>query len=154
MITEKVLDHGLTIPLFYLLQHLPNASVLPIGFCDADFKTHLEFGSLLKEQIMNSTKRVAVIASGDLSHALTTDAPAGFSPAGQEFDMKVQELLATQNTAGFLQLDPELVKNSAECGFRTFLMLMGILRGVHYTYQSYAYEAPFGVGYLTANFVI
>jgi AmmeMemoRadiSam system protein B len=154
MITEAPMDHGLTIPLFYLMPHLPNVTVLPIGFCDADPKTHLEFGSLLKDQIMNSTKRVAVIASGDLSHALTTDAPAGFNPAGPEFDAKIQELLAAQNTTGILQLDPEMVKNSAECGFRTFLMLMGVLRGVHYTYQSYAYEAPFGVGYLTANFAI
>ncbi len=154
MITENILDHGLTVPLFYLTPHLPNVTILPIGFCEADAKTHLDFGSLLKEQIMNSTKRVAVLASGDLSHALTTDAPAGFNPAGPEFDAKIQQLLATQNTTGFLQLDQEMVKNSAECGFRTFLMLMGVLRGVHYTYQSYAYEAPFGVGYLTANFAI
>jgi hypothetical protein len=31
---------------------------------------------------------------------------------------------------------------------------MGILREIDYQYKSYAYEAPFGVGYLTANFVI
>ena len=48
----------------------------------------------------------------------------------------------------------DFVADAAECGFRSFLILMGILQGVQTTYKSYAYEAPFGVGYLTANFVL
>ncbi len=152
LISEPTIDHGIAVPLFFLTRHLKNTPIVPIGFCDAEWKTHLEFGYLIKEQIMNSNKRVAVIASGDLSHALTTDAPAGFNQRGSEFDRKVQDLFAVQNTTGLLQLDPSLVSDAAECGFKTFLMLSGVLRGVNYTYQSYCYESPFGVGYLTAHF--
>ncbi len=154
MMSEPVLDHGVAVPLYYLTAHLPNVTLMPIGFSGADWKTHVDFGYLLKEEIMRTNKRVAVIASGDLSHALTTNAPAGFNAKGREFDAKIQQLLAAHNTTGLLQLDPQFVEQAAECGFRSILILMGILRNVNYTYESHAYEGPFGVGYLTANFVL
>jgi AmmeMemoRadiSam system protein B len=154
MISEPKLDHGSAIPLIYLTPHLKNIKIIPIGFCDLDWKTHVNFGNLLKEIILESNKRVAVIASGDLSHALITDSPAGFNADGSEFDKKIQELLASKNLSGMLQMDRQMVANAAECGFRSFLILMGILQGFNNTYKSYAYEAPFGVGYLTANCIL
>jgi len=152
MISEQALDHGSSIPLIYLTPHLKNISIIPIGFCDLDWKTHAAFGAILKEEILKSNKRVAVIASGDLSHSLVTEAPAGYNPAGLEFDNKIQALLSTHNLSGMLQMDADIVTDAAECGFRSFLILMSILQGFHSTYRSYAYEAPFGVGHLTANF--
>jgi MEMO1 family protein len=152
MISEPNLDHGSAVPLYFLAQHLQNVPIIPLGFCDLDWKTHLDFGQIIKERALETNKRVAVIASGDLSHALITDAPAGFNPAGPEFDQKIQELLASNNVAGMLQLDPKFVADAAECGFRSFLMLMGVLQGIEHTYNSLCYEGPFGVGYLTANF--
>ena len=53
-----------------------------------------------------------------------------------------------------LQMDENFITEAAECGFRSFLILMGILRDLNYTYQSYSYEGPFGVGYLVANFIV
>lgn len=153
MISESKLDHGVTVPLFYLTPHLPNITLLPIGFCEQDWKSHFDFGYLLKELIMNTNKRVAVIASGDLSHALTTDAPAGYNPAGAQFDAKIQELLSNHNVAGLINLDRQLVTDAAECGFRSLLILMGVLRDVNFEYRQYAYEKPFGVGYLTSQFI-
>lgn len=154
MISERNLDHGSSVPLSYLTRHLKDIKIIQIGFCDFDWKIHAAFGEMIAEKISETNKRVAVIASGDLSHALITDAPAGYNPAGPEFDKKIQELLADNNLSGMLQLDKKFVADAAECGFRSFLILMGILRGAHYIYKSYAYEAPFGVGYLTANFVL
>lgn len=153
-VNERIIDHGTAVPLFYLARHLPRVRLLVAGFSGLDRKTHLDFGILIKEQIMKTNNRVAVIASGDLSHALTNDAPAPFHPAGVEFDNKIQELLSTNNTAGLLRLDEKLLNDAAECGFRSLLILMGILKGVNYTYKLYSYEAPFGVGYLSANFIL
>jgi len=152
MISEPNLDHGVGVPLFYLTKHLPNVSILPIGYCALDLKTHWEFGSLIKDQIMNTNKRVAVIASGDLSHALKTDAPAGYNAAGSEFDEHIRQLLASGNSAGIMQIDPKLADNAAECGLRSLVIMLGILKDLNVRYQELAYEAPFGVGYLTANF--
>lgn len=150
--SEQTVDHGVSIPLFYLAQHLPEITVLPIGFCGLDAVTHVNFGYFIKERIMQSTKRVAVIASADLSHALTVEAPAHFHPEGPEFDAKIQELLLKKNPEGLTALEPAFVGNASECGFRSILMLLGVLRDINYAYTPYCYEAPFGVGYLTANF--
>lgn len=155
LISEPKLDHGVAVPLYYLTPHLPQVEILPIGFAtNLPAKIHLDFGTLLKEFIMKSSRRIAVVASADLSHALTSDAPAGFNARAAEFDAAVQELLATRNTAGLVQLDEGLVESAAECGLRSILILLGILRNMHYTFEAFSYEAPFGVGYLTANFVL
>lgn len=154
LINEPNLDHGLVVPLLYLTRHLPEVKVLPIGLSELDAKAHWEFGQIIREQIIRSNKRIAVIASGDLSHALTTDSPAGYNKSGPEFDRKLQELFSSHNLAGLLTLDQNLIKESFECGFRSFLILAGVLKDTDYSYESFAYEAPFGVGYLTANFAL
>lgn len=154
VISEKKIDHGAAVPLYYLTPHLPNISLIPIGFSNLDWKTHINFGYMIKECIANTNKRVAVIASGDLSHALKTEAPAGYNPAGHEFDKKIQELLAANNISGMMQMDKQFIADAAECGFRSFLILMGILKNTNYNFSNYSYEGPFGVGYLTANFIL
>jgi len=153
LISDEKLDHGSTIPLFYLSAHLPNCKVLSIGYCSLDNKMHLEFGTLLKEVFMASDKRIAVIASGDLSHGLTTNSPAGYRKSGEMFDNKVIEYMENHNTVGYNQMDKLMVEDAAECGYRSFLILLGILQGVNYTFKNYSYEGPFGVGYLVGNFV-
>jgi aromatic ring-opening dioxygenase LigB subunit len=154
LISEEHIDHGSSVPLFYLTQHFSNLRVLPIGYSALDVKVHLQFGEVLKDIFMETEKRVAVIASGDLSHGLTTDAPAGFSKVGKEFDQKLIEMLETRNTTGIMGMDSKLVEDAAECGFRSFLILLGILKNMNYNFKNYSYEGPFGVGYLVGNFVL
>lgn len=154
MVSNPVLDHGTTVPLYYLTKHIPDITLMPISLCDADFKAHFDFGYILKELVSSTTKRVAIIASGDMSHGLSTDAPAGYCAVGAEFDKKIQEYLSTNNLTGLLSMDKKYVADAAECGFRSILILLGALKNMQYTYKQYAYEGPFGVGYLTANFII
>ncbi|HRY36319.1 MAG TPA: AmmeMemoRadiSam system protein B [Candidatus Magasanikbacteria bacterium] len=149
-ISEFKLDHGSGVPLYFLTSHLKNFSLLQLGFCDLSHKNHVEFGNVLQELILSSNKRIAVIASGDMSHSLTSDSPAGFSPEGKKFDAKIQELLSQQSISGFLQLSPDFINAAAECGLRSLLILLGIIQGVRCSYHQLNYEAPFGVGYLTA----
>lgn len=152
VISEKKLDHGVSVPLYYLASHLPDVKIIPIGYSEMDNKKHLEFGKIIKEVVMKSNERVAILASGDLSHGLTTEAPAGFSKVGQEFDQKIIELLETRNTTGIVNLEKDFVDEAAECGFRSLLVLLGILKNINYTFKNYSYEGPFGVGYLVGNF--
>jgi len=151
-ISEPRLDHGSGVPLYFLTAHLKNFSLLQLGFCSLPSKSHVEFGNVLQEIIQNSDKRIAVIASGDMSHALTSDSPAGFSPDGKKFDVKIQELLSQQSISGLLQLPENFIESAAECGFRSILILLGILQGMRSNYKQLNYEGPFGVGYLTAYF--
>lgn len=151
IISQKDLDHGVGVPLFYLIQHLENTKLIPIYFSLLDSQAHLEFGKALKEIVMASTKRVAVIASGDLSHCLTKNAPAPFSEAGKKFDEKIIELLKSSDSQAIVNLDQELIENAAECGWRSILILLGALNHIKYQTEILSYEAPFGVGYLVAN---
>ncbi len=153
LVSEKQLDHGCSVPLYYLTSHLPQIKVVPIGPSDLPPTTHLSFGNLIKEICMDSDKRVALIASANLSHGITTDSPAGFRVNGQKFDKSIIELLESHNTTGIATLDPALVKDAAETGYTSILLLLGALKNIDYEFKHLAYEAPFGVGYLTAEFI-
>ena len=152
MTSDGSLDHGAVVPLYFLTKRLPKVSILPLGYSLFDLKTHFNFGDFLKEILLNDGERIAVIASGDLSHRLSKNAPAGFSSRGKEFDEKLTELIANKNTAGILKLDEDLVKKAGECGLRSILILLGLLERINYTPEILSYEGPFGVGYLVANF--
>jgi len=152
--SNNKLDHGAGVPLFYLTKHLKNIEIIPINYSYLNYEKHFEFGQLLKKEIAKSEKRVAVIASGDLSHRLTKDAPAGYSPAGEKFDQKFIALLQRKAIRGVLKLEHKLIESAAECGLRSFLILLGILEEYKFDIDILSYEGPFGVGYLVANFKI
>lgn len=150
--TERKLDYGTTIPLHFLTPHLKNIKVLPIGYSEMSTKDHLGFGSVIKNVCMLSQERIALVASANLSHTLTSDSPAGYHKDGKEFDEKMIQLLQSHNTAGIMHMNPDLVKNAKEYGYKTIVMLLGSIQHMNYTFKNYAYESPFGVGYLTGEF--
>ena len=102
---------------------------------------------------MESDKRIALLASGDLSHRLTTNSPGGFHKDGQKFDNQIIEMLETRNTVGIAQMDKELVANADDCGYRSILITLGVLQNMNYSFKNLCYEYPFGVGYLTGEFL-
>lgn len=150
--TEEVLDHGCGIPLYYLAKGSKNVAVVPVSYSLLDYSRHFEFGRAIKQIIFSTNKKIAVVASGDLSHCLTPDSPAGYSPQGKVFDKKLISLLKQNNSEEIINLDCKLVEEAAECGFRSLLILLGILDKVSYKTELLSYQSPFGVGYLTALF--
>ena len=151
IISESKLDHGCGIPLYYLARHLPDMAIIPMSFSLLDNQAHLEFGKGIKELIMNTEKRVAVIASGDMSHCLTNNAPLPFNSTGKEFDEKLIKLLENGDAQSIVNMDRQLVENASECGLRSVLILLGVLNQIYFKTEVLSYEAPFGVGYLVAN---
>ncbi|MBP6942639.1 MAG: AmmeMemoRadiSam system protein B [Candidatus Buchananbacteria bacterium] len=151
IISESKLDHGVGIPLFMLAQHLPGIRVIPMYFSLLDNQSHLEFGKSLKEVIMNSDKRVAVIASADLSHCVTENAPLPYKPQGKVFDETILSLLEKRDSQAIVNIDPKLIDAASECGLRSILILLGAVNNINYRPEILSYEAPFGVGYLTAT---
>ncbi len=153
LMSEEMLDHGASVPLLMLLRHL-DIPILPIGFSGMSPKAHLGFGELLKDIFSESPERIAVIASGDLSHTLTTGSPAGFDKVGAQFDAEFIEKLETRNTVGLASIDEDIVSRAKECGYRSTLVLAGMLKDRHYQFENMCYEAPFGIGYLTGQFIL
>lgn len=146
---ESFLDHGALVPLYYLTKNL-KSKIVHCSFSFLNFKTHYKYGQIIGKILRDSEKKIAVVASGDLSHRLTPDAPAGYSPKGKEFDEKLIELLSKNDVKGVLNLDPDLTEEAGECGLRSIIILLGILQE-KYQFCRLNYEGPFGVGYLTAS---
>ncbi|PIR74022.1 MAG: AmmeMemoRadiSam system protein B [Candidatus Magasanikbacteria bacterium CG10_big_fil_rev_8_21_14_0_10_47_10] len=154
LISEAKLSYGTGVAVHYLTTHLPNVHILPIGFSNASPEDHMQFGRLLKDVIMESGKNIAVISSGDLAHCLTKDAPIEYNERGAMFDNHLIDLLQKKDVAAIAQMDPDIVSQAHECGYRTLLILLGIMENMDFTFQKYSYEYPYGVGYLVGNFVI
>ena len=150
--SQPILDHGSSIPIYLLSQHLPKIKIIPLYYCGLDLTSHYNFGRLLKRELLINQNRTAVLASGDLSHRLSKEAPAGYSPKGKKFDKKLIECLTNGEVKKIINLDQKFIAEAGECGLKSIVILLGILEGLQYQPQLFSYEAPFGVGYLVMNF--
>ncbi|OGH60108.1 MAG: AmmeMemoRadiSam system protein B [Candidatus Magasanikbacteria bacterium RIFCSPHIGHO2_01_FULL_33_34] len=146
--SQEKLDHGATVPLFYLTNHLKDVQILPLGYSHRNAMEHIHFGEILKDVIEEDHRRIAVIASGDLSHKLPKK-----KSKKENFDEKLIYLIKEKLIGSILDLDSsESLKNAEECGYRSILILLGVLKETDYSFESSTYEHPFGVGYLTGSF--
>lgn len=152
MTADRELDYGTSVPLFYLAGHLPNIKIVSVGYSELSYDDHIKFGEIIRHQTNLSGKRIAVVASGDLSHKLHQDSPAGYSPRAQEFDQTVLKLLEKKDIEGILNMDKSLIQESGECGFKSLLILLGIIKELNYEPEKLSYQSPFGIGYLVEHF--
>ncbi len=148
------LDHGVTVPLYFLAANLTGIKVLPIAYSLLDRLQHFGFGQAIAEVAKDSKKRIAVIASGDLSHRLIPAAPAGYTPAGKKFDKQLLKALEKNDTETILNFDEDFLEEAGECGYRSILILLGALNGLKVKPEILSYEGPFGVGYAVVEFRI
>ncbi len=146
LISDETIDHGAAVPLYFLTDHLEEVKILPLGYSGFNRETHINYGVLLKELIMKSEKRIAVIASGDLSH--------NSNKSSSELDQTLIELFEKRELEEIMNLDQDLIEQANECGYRSILILLGIVKNMNFKFEKLCYQAPLGVGYLTANFDI
>jgi len=146
------LDHGAMVPLYFLTKHNPNIKIVLITFSYLDYEKHFKFGEVIYEVIESIDEKIALVASGDLSHRLIPDAPAGYSLRGKEFDELLIKLLENNNTREILNLDSNLTEEAGECGLRSIIISLGALSNLEYKFEKLSYEGPFGVGYLVGKF--
>ena len=149
---DEELDYGTGVPLFMLAQNLPGVKIVSVGYSSLPHEDHIKFGEIIRRQINLSDKRIAVVASGDLSHKLHKDSPAGYSPQAQEFDQKIIKNINDKNLDQLIHLDPRLIQEAGECGLRSLLILLGIIKELNYEPRQLSYQAPFGIGYLVQKF--
>lgn len=148
------LDHGVMVPMHFLIQGSKGILLVPLTFSWLPLDKHFAFGKVLRRAADKSQKRVAVVASGDLSHRLLPGAPSGYDPMGAVFDKKLVEALACLDVAAILGLDEDLIDRAGECGLRSIVILLGALDGLEVKPEVLSYEGPFGVGYLVAAFEV
>jgi aromatic ring-opening dioxygenase LigB subunit len=88
--SDPQLDYRVGVPLSLLTSEGVRPHVIPIGQSERSPKEHFRFGQLLKDIFLDTNARLAILGSGDHSHALSADSPAGFHRDGPRYDAKIQ----------------------------------------------------------------
>jgi AmmeMemoRadiSam system protein A len=147
---ETELDHGVVVPLHSLARTMANKRCIFLGVSGWPLYRFVEFGAWLQGRLRD--RSAILIASGDLSHRLTADAPYGFRPQGPVFDRLVIDALRARSWEQIEALDPDLVEEAGECGLRPLAILLGAGRAANMNSRVLSYEGPFGVGYPVVAF--
>ena len=145
------LDHGTAVPLYFLQRNGWNGRVVALGYTFLSKEDHLRFGKCVRAAIEKLGRRVAFIASGDLSHRLKPGAPAGYNREAHLFDEEVVAAIRTCQIDRIIDIDQDLRRTAGECGYRSMLVAIGVAEGTDSNCEVINYEAPFGVGYLVAQ---
>lgn len=146
------LDHGAFIPLYYLHKAGFRGQIIHLNCGLVSYEEMYTFGKAVQSATALVDKKIGIIASGDLSHRVTENAPNGFHPRGAEFDKYVVDTLQQGDLKELMNMDRLLAREIGECGLRPIFFLMGVLGGLATESQVLSYEAPFGVGYAVAKF--
>jgi AmmeMemoRadiSam system protein A/AmmeMemoRadiSam system protein B len=145
------LDHGTAVPLYFLQRNGWHGKVIGLGYNFLSNDDHVLFGRCIQAAIKKLGRRVAFIASGDLSHRLKPDAPAGYFPGAHKFDEEIVAAIDCCATQRIVEMDQELRRAAGECGYRSMLVAIGATQELDSNCEVISYEAPFGVGYLVAQ---
>ena len=153
--SDNVLDHGVMVPLHFLLAaglDTTRCKFVRIAISFLDETAHYRLGQCIQEVAAATGRKVAFIASGDLSHRLKHDGPYGFNPAGPAFDEAIAETFSTGDFARLFTFEEDFREQAGECGLNSFLMMAGVFDGFDVESKLYSYEGPWGVGYGIASF--
>jgi AmmeMemoRadiSam system protein A/AmmeMemoRadiSam system protein B len=145
------LDHGTAVPLYFLQRNGWRGRIVAFGYTFLSNEAHLRFGNCIKRAAESLGRRVAFVASGDLSHRLKPEAPAGYQPQAHLFDEEIINSVRNCAPQRIIEIDPNLRTLAGECGYRSLLVALGATEGTEPACEVLHYEAPFGVGYLTAQ---
>ena len=144
---DKSLDHGTIVPLYFIGKSLKNYKLVRIATSGLGRDEHYAFGLCLKQAILELGRKVVIVASGDLSHKLTSDGPYTYAKEGPIFDREITGAMAKSDFLKFLTIDEELVSSAGECGLNSFIVMAGALDQTEVVASLLSYEGPFGVGY-------
>jgi MEMO1 family protein len=148
--SEYPLDHGAMVPLYYIAEAGWRGPVVVFGFTSQSNDKHLAFGRALREAAVRGKRRIALVASGDLSHRLIVGGPYEYEPTAHEFDEQVVRAIAGGEPSGVLNIDPDLRERAGECGYRSIVIALGSVGDEMNNSRVLSYEGPFGVGYMVA----
>jgi len=143
------LDHATIVPLSFLDPSQRHPIVI-MSLSYLSYESHRLAGRAVRAAADRTGRRIAFIASGDMSHRLTPDAPAGYSPRAVDLDTEIRSLVEQGALSQLMHIDPDLVDAGGECGLRSFITLGGYAGEDPVPTRVLAYEGPWGVGYLSA----
>ena len=148
---SRDLDHGAMVPLYFINKEIRGFKLVHISVADMPYEKLYRFGECIGKSVAEMNEKVVLIASGDLSHSLTGDAPCGYNEKGAIFDKLLIEYLSKGDTDSIINFDEDLVQEAAECGLRPIIIMLGALSDYDIYPEVYSYEGPYGVGYMVSK---
>lgn len=147
-ISPRRLDHGAMVPLAFLADAGWRGETLVLGLpAEPRADRMAALGRAI--QLASEGKRWALVASGDCSHRLLPDAPAGFDPRAASFDRALCNAVGAGDNAALFRFDEALRDLAAEDVVDT-AQVAAACAGTAHGREVLSYEGPFGVGYLVA----
>ncbi len=144
---DKELDHGTMVPLYFLDQFAKDYKLVRIGLSGLSLPMHYRLGQYIRKASDQLNRRIAVIGSGDLAHCQKEDGPYGYKPEGPAYDERIMKDMGNADFKALFRYSPSFLDACMECGHRSFVIMAGILDGIHVTPHVLSHEATFGVGY-------
>lgn len=148
---DSGIDHGALVPLYFITEKYRAFKLVHITYSFLSKEQHYKLGMAIRDAVAEMERSVVVIASGDLSHRLTKDAPAGYNPRGAEYDRLFMEIIRNGDHKGLMSVPEDLREAAGECAYNSALVLLGCLEGCGISGEIISYEGPFGVGYCIAE---
>lgn len=153
IIDKPDLNNSTGIPLYLLSGNNVDLKTVLIYCSGASLKEHYNFGEKIRTKIKNSKENIMILSSANLSHGLDKKSPAGYSSRSAKFDNKVIESIKNNNFDQILDMEQDLIDEVGGNGIRSIIIMLGIISGEKYKPELLTYEYPFGVGYLSMNFI-
>lgn len=152
--TNVELDHGLIVPLRQVLPR-PDLPVIPIVTQPARSFSPFgarAFGEVLRYAINAQRQKVAILATGGLSHWLD---PGKFGKADVEFDTYLLRMLQAGRGVDVANLEPYALLDHGQYEFPNWLIMLGAV-GPGVRAESYAYEPleASGGGWAVVNMLL
>jgi AmmeMemoRadiSam system protein A len=150
---DPLLDHGVMVPLYFIKKAYEkagkemNCRFVRVGLSGLSFPEHYRLGKMIAEAADKLERRVAFVASGDLSHKLQENGPYGLAPEGPVYDSKIMDVMGRAGFDELLEFDGRLCDRAAECGHRSFIIMAGALDGMAVKQEKLSHEDVTGVGY-------
>ena len=144
---EPALDHGVMVPLYFIRQAYSGFRIVRVGLSGLPLEDHYRLGQLIRRAAEETGRRVAYVASGDLSHKLQRYGPYGYDPDGPRYDARIMDVCGRAAFGELFDFDEAFCERAAECGHRSFVMMAGALDGTAVEAEALSHEDVTGVGY-------
>jgi len=146
-IDEFQLDHGATVPLWFIVEAGWKGPTVVVSLNHPGQPGAAGFGLAIASAASALDRRIALVASGDMSHRLTRCAPAGYEPRAAEFDRWLIETIRRGDYRALLEVDLELERLAGEDALDSVLLAADATGFDATGHEVLSYEGPFGVGY-------
>jgi AmmeMemoRadiSam system protein A len=144
------LDHGALVPLHFLVRAGWAGPTLLLSLPYPGTGLEIAMGKALAGAARRLGQRWSVLASGDMSHRLTPDAPAGYHPEAGAFDRAFCSLIGRGELARACAIGATARDIAAEDVVDSCTVAAAAVGFDATGHRVLSYEGPFGVGYLEA----